>query len=68
MAAELVVAADLIDVKLRRDCIVAVMQRRTIVYSMATLETFACYDSFDNTNGVTAISLEPSSFILAMPQ
>ena len=64
---EIVLAANVIDLKLRRDCIVAVLERKTEVYAIETLQKFACFNSYANHFGIAALSTDPSSLIIASP-
>lgn len=66
-AAELVFPADVLDLRLRRDCLVAVLERKVYVYDLATLRQYTCFDSFDNPLGLCAISQNPACMVVVMP-
>ena len=67
VAAELVLAAPIKDIKLRRDCLVAICELKCFIYTIDRLERFAAIDSFDNPLGLCACSTDLSSLTLAMP-
>ena len=67
VAAELVLAAPIKDIKLRRDCLVAICELKCYIYTVESLERFAAIDSFDNPLGLCACSTDLSSLTLAMP-
>ena len=67
IAAELVLAAPLKDIRLRRDCMIAICELKCYIYTLEKLERFAAIDSFDNPQGLCACSTDLSSLTLAMP-
>lgn len=66
-AAELVFPADVLDIKLRRDCLVAVLEKKVYVYDLARLQQYTSFDSFDNPSGLCAVSTNPYSMVVVMP-
>ena len=46
---------------------VAVLERKTYIYNLVTMEKFTVFDSFDNPKGVCALSTNMSNFVVAMP-
>ena len=67
IAAELVLAAPIKDIKLRRDCLIAVCELKVFIYNVENLERFAVIDSFDNPLALCAYSTDLKSLTLAMP-
>ena len=56
ISAQIVLAAPLLDIKIRKDFLIAVLERKTVVYEMETLLKKETFDSFDNTKGLCAVS------------
>ena len=65
--ASLIEAADVCNIRLRKDCLVAVLERKVVLYAFDTLRKFAAYDSYDNAFGVCAVSTDLNSLILSVP-
>ena len=60
-------AAPVLDLKIRKDFLIAVLERKTVVYKTETLKLFETFDSFDNAKGLCAVSQDLRKIVLAMP-
>ena len=66
IVAELLFPADVKDVRLRKDCLVVILERKTVVYSLQTLRKFADFDSIDNPSALCAVSTGLDSLVIAV--
>ena len=67
VAAELVVASKIIDLKLRKDFIVVICELQVIFYRLETLEKVISVEQNNNPKGICAISTDPRSLVFALP-
>jgi WD40 repeat protein len=54
-------------VKLRKDCIVAVLVNKVYIYNMTDLQLMRHYETCENEKGLIALSAAPDSMVLACP-
>lgn len=64
--AELEFTDEIINVRMRRNIILVATRKKSFVYNFADLKLLHCYDTFDNPNGIIALSTGSRSIIAVL--